>query len=194
MSLKIKLSNLNAKNKIILSVCLFLVICLILLYSIVLPNIKRIKYLQKSIINQKIEAEQNLIEQQNITQVNKKIQQIESQVDTLYSIFINTNKELEFITTLEGIASKNNITQTINLNFDAISTKQSYQEIPLNLDVKGTYNNLINYLIDLETLRYYINIHSFSITMLSSGQSPKDGGLVASPNYTMNLSANTYWK
>ena len=145
MNLKIKAKNLNAKSKMIYSIILFLVVCLILIYAIVSPNVKKIKYLQKLIIGQKIEAEQNLIRQQNLSSVTKKIKQIEAQIDTLNSVFIKNNKELEFITTLEGIAAKNNVNQTININFDATTAKQGYEIISLSLNLSGTYNNLINF-------------------------------------------------
>ena len=193
MNLKIKAKNLNAKSKMIYSIILFLVICLILIYAIVSPNVKKIKYLQKLIIGQKIEAEQNLIRQQNLSSVTKKIKQIEAQIDTLNSVFIKNNKELEFITTLEGIAAKNNVNQTININFDATTAKQGYEIISLSLNLSGTYNNLINFLIDLETLSYYINIHSLSLSLAGAQKSTPEGE-AAPNNYSMTLLANTYWR
>jgi len=120
-------------------------------------------------------------------------------LDIFEKIFINSNRELEFITTLEGIANENNIAQKINLDLSLAQNEQIYKKIPLDLNLRGEFKNLIEYLTDLESLNYYLNINllEFSTTQSSGGVVlPVRSGKNEQPigNVNLRILADTYWQ
>ena len=130
-----------------------------------------------------------------------KVKKIEPFADRLADVYINQNRELEFITTLEGIASENNISQSLNLNLDNSNPTSGYNTVPLTINASGAYNDLLAYLISLETMKYYINVTSWqflSSGTVSSGPPALDANEQnpprTTPIYTLRLAANTYWR
>ena len=126
---------------------MFVFFSLLLFYTIVLPTINNIKELRKEIIKQKIDFQTSFANIKNTSSLEKKLKQIEPQLSILDDVFINQNRELEFITTLEGIAAQRGIQQKLNLNISSGKKIDSFTEIPLSLTLSGTYNNLVKYLV-----------------------------------------------
>ena len=194
MNLK-KLPKTNYKQKIIYLSAVFIALSGIIIYFVLLPAINDIKKLRAEIINQKVDLEKKLSQEKNMTKLSDKIKKIEPQIDILENIYINKNRQLEFITVLEGIADKQQVAQKIVLNPENETKELNYYKTPLSIVVQGTYNNLINYLINLENINYYINIYSLSLN--SSGQSGRTShppGGEAEQNLVLRISAYTYWK
>ncbi len=187
------------KNKILINIALFFAFTLFVVYFLLLPATNKIKKLRVDIANAKIEINNAIEKEKNINNQTDKLKTIESQIEKLDKIFISRNRELEFITTLEGVASKNNIEQTFDLKAIPDFNDDDFINIPIIIKAKGEFNNVMNYLKDLETLAYYINISNLEITKNTSG-----GQAVFSKNnysneqsnsiITMNITANTYFK
>lgn len=191
------LNKINPKKKLWLITAALLASLLIICYFIIRPTIKEIKDLRAEIIKEKIELEKNINQERKKAKLGAKLKKIKPQLDKLDGIFINQNRNLEFITTLEGIAGKNSIEQKIDLKFTKTEKNQSYKKIPLTITAKGKINNLINYLVDLETLNYYINIKSLDISQSQTpphGPSSRPGAQKASGGATLTLNADTYWR
>ena len=194
MNLK-KLPKTNYKQKIIYLLTVFIALSGIMIYFILLPAIDDIKKLRVEIINQKVDLEKKLSQEKNMTKLSDKIKKIEPQIDILEKIYINKNRQLEFITLLEGIADKQQVAQKIILNPDNETKELNYCKIPLSIVAQGTYNNLINYLINLEGVNYYINIYSLSLNNSGqSGRTSRSPGSEAEQNLVLRISAYTYWK
>ena len=197
-----KLKNLSFKKKFSYLGLIFLGASLLIIYFALIPTLNKIKTKRSEIVTQKIELEQKLNREKNMASLSAKVKKIEPFVDRLAEVYINQNRELEFITTLEGIASVNNISQSLNLNLDNSNTASGYKTVPLQISASGTYNDLLSYLISLETIKYYINVTSWQFlssgTTVSSGHSVPDDADQnpprAIPHYTLRLAANTYWK
>ncbi len=196
-----KLKNLNFKKKISYLGLIFLAASLLIVYLALIPALDAIKIKRAEIVTQKIELEQKLNKEKNMASLSTKVKKVEPFVDKLMNVYINQNRELEFITTLEGIASENNISQSLNLNLDNSNQTSSYNIVPLEISASGTYNNLLAYLIALETMNYYINVTSWQFSSsktVTSGSSVLNAGKQSpSPSgehYTLRLAANTYWR
>ena len=93
------------------------------------------------------------------------------------------------------------MTQSLNLNLENSNTTSAYNTVPIEINVSGSYNNLLAYLISLETMNYYINVtgwHFSSSKNEISGSSMLDSNNQISPrpseNFNLRLTANTYWK
>ncbi len=184
-----KIKKINYLYRLYLLTGITLCIVTVMAYLIIIPSINEIKNARKDIINQKNELEKKLNREKNLASLNENLKKIEPDVIFLNQIFIEKNKELEFITTLEGLAGKNNIEQTLYLNTDKSIKSNLYTKTPIDISAQGNYNDIIEYLKNLETLKYYLNIAGLSISFEGNQDSsaPHKKG-------RLQVSADTYWK
>jgi len=194
------LTKIEPKRKISIITVSFLLSISFITYTVITPTIDKIRLLRSQIITQKVELEKKLNRETNMSKLAEKLKKIEPQLEKFEKIFINQNRELEFITTLEKIASKNNVSQKINLAPKKNSFDGVYKNVPITLALNGNFINLRNYLVDLETLSYYLNISQMTMTHTHSAgiSKPKVPGAQDAPikktNATLNIIGNTYWK
>lgn len=194
-----KYLKLNLKNKITASLVGFLVIILSLVYFIVIPTIKEIKDMGRAIEAQREDLEKKYIKGQSLKQLTENLSKIEPKLELLDQIFINKNRELEFITSLENEANKNQVSQKINLSAPQKAENQNFQNTGLQLITKGGFIKQLQYLINLEHLSYYINVNLLELTPAADGEPVKTNsqGTAPAPGETnrlnMYIDADTYW-
>jgi hypothetical protein len=187
--------KLSVTQKIIVIAINFLLIIFIIANFFIFPAISDIKKLNKNIISQKIDLQNKLINEKNLISLNEKIDKIKPQLDKFNQIFINQNRDLEFITTMEGIAEKNNISQKITFDPAAGITEQDHKKVLINFELSCDYANFIKYLDNLETLPYYINIYKIDIaTGDSNFNQAIQYNLKPKNNINITMSADTFWK
>ncbi len=194
----IKYLKLNLKNKITITMVGFIIIILSLVYFIVAPTIKDIKTMGNSIEAQREDLEKKYIKGQSLKKLTENLNKIEPKLELLNQIFINKNRELEFITSLEKEANKNQIGQKINLSSLEKTENQNFGKTNLQLFTKGNFIKQLQYLKDLEQLNYYININVIELSPLTSGEQLKMFGqesqaAAGQTNLNMYISADTYW-
>jgi len=179
----------NLKHKISTNTIIFIIAFLVIFYFAIFTAIQDINLLRASVISDKIETEKKLNREQSMSTLAVKLKKIESDLNKLDNIFIDKNNQLAFITTLENIANYNKVAQNINLSPVTATTNQRIAKSIITINAKGKYLDIVNYLQDIESLNYYVNITSINITLVSptDGQTKQD--LV-----NLNLSADTYWK
>ena len=181
------LNKFNLKNKIITSLIGFLLIIFGLIYFIVIPTVKDIKAMGKSIEEQRVDLEKKYIKGNSLRRLTENLKEIEPKLSLLDQIFINKNRELEFITTIENEANKSQVSQKINLSSPKGTENQEFQKNNLQLFTKGGFNRQLRYLMNLESLSYYINIKSLELT-------PAAGEKIETRSLNMFINADTYWK
>jgi len=71
---------------------------------------------------------------------------------------------------------------------DAKISSGFYMELPIDLDITGSYNNIGNFISDLSKLPRIVTIEDFSIKPVAEDQKNSSSGLLL-----MNLSTKTYW-
>ncbi len=187
------------KNKLLINLALFTVFIVLINNFLLLPTIKDIKKLRVDIANTKIETNKALEKDRNIDNQADKLKTIENQIEKLDRVFISRGRELEFITTLEGIAYKNNIEQTFNLKDVPDLHINNFVSIPVLIKAKGYFNDIMNYLKDIESMAYYMDINDLSIDKTSSTGGASfslDQGATTNNKNTiiMNITADTYFK
>jgi Tfp pilus assembly protein PilO len=180
-------NKLNTTQNIFIVLAIFFISILLIIYLLIFPSINNIKNLRISIVNQKIDEATRISKEKNMDRLNEKLKKIEPELEQVKNIFLVRDRELEFITALEGIADKDNISQKINLNTDTATNLQQIKKIPITITITGTFQNFIKYLNDLENLRYYININTVN---LASTQNMSSGA----ETVTAQISALTYWQ
>lgn len=161
-------------------------------YFVIIPAISSIKNIKAEIITQKVNLEKKILKESGVSGLKEKIEKIEPQLNLFDQIFINKNRELEFITTLENIANKNNVSQKINLDPKNSQREHNYEKIPLSINAQGNFLTLLNYIKDLESVAYYINIQKLDFTKVSANARNQEE--IPANNYNLIIMANTYWK
>ncbi|MBI4779234.1 hypothetical protein HY797_02165 [Candidatus Falkowbacteria bacterium] len=194
-----KYLKLDLKNKITASLIGFLLVILFLICFIVVPTIKEIKAMGSAIEAQREDLEKKYIKGQSLRRLTEDLSKIEPKLQLLDQIFINKNRELEFITSLENEANKNQISQKINLSAPEKAENQNFQKTNLQLFTKGGFSKQLQYLLDIENLSYYINVKLLELSLTADGEKNKtDGQDAAAPsgetnNLNMYIGADTYW-
>lgn len=161
----------------------------ILAYGLAFPTIRQIKELRANIISQKLDLEKKLSQDRNMSQLSEKLKKIEPQLDLLDSVFLSQNQDLEFITALEGLASRFQLSQQLALGMDKTVTNNGYYIVPATIDVSGSLGNVIDYLKALEKMKFYVNIEALDLSSATPGQSD-----ASSAKYSLKISALTYWQ
>ncbi|MDA3840174.1 MAG: type 4a pilus biogenesis protein PilO [Patescibacteria group bacterium] len=185
--------NINYKQKVLLGLTSNFVIAFLISYFFVFSYINRVEEASILLINHRVEFETKLIKEEKFSKISKNLTKIELDLRKIEKAFIDTNNKLEFITMFEGLADRTGIDMKMNINFEKISSKDS--SAPLTLTLNGPYDNLMNFLVSVENLNYYINVNNIDIKNSNIASSR-----TVAPNQnrdnslTMQLSALTYWK
>ncbi|OGF23886.1 hypothetical protein A3H66_01245 [Candidatus Falkowbacteria bacterium RIFCSPLOWO2_02_FULL_45_21] len=195
-----KIQKFNLKNKIIVNLVGFTLILFSLIYSVVIPSARDIRAMSKDIEEQRIDLEEKYLKGQSLRQLRENLKQIQPKLDLFDKIFINKNRELEFITTLENEANKAQVSQRINLSAPRAAENQEFQKNNLQLYAQGGFIRQLTYLLNLESLSYYVNVKLLELTLGESVGAAKINFKPpqTSPNQTNNINlsidADTYWK
>lgn len=185
----------NLKNKITVSLVLWLAIILSLIYFIVLPTIKEIKAMGDAIEAERQDLEKKYIKGQSLKRLTENLNKIEPKLKLLDQIFINKNRELEFITSLENEANKSQVSQKINLNSPQKEENQNFQKTGLELFTKGGFLKQLEYLSALEHLSYYVNVKLLELSPASREQIKTESQpFREAASLNLYLSADTYWQ
>ncbi len=185
-----KCFQLNLKNKIIASFACFLAAISVLACLIVVPTIKEIKSMGESIEAQREDLERKYIKGQSLRKLTDNLSEIEPRLKSLDQIFINKNRELEFITGLENEASKNGVSQKINLSAPEKIENQNFQKTGIKIFTKGKFSEQLRYLSGIEKLSYYINakILELSPSAAAAGEDKSQSG-----DLNMYIEGDAYW-
>lgn len=179
-------SKLDLKGKIIADISIILLLMAAISYLVILPTISEIKTIETEIEAQRSDLERKYIRGQSLKKLSQNLKKIEPNLAVFDQVFINQERALEFITTLEEIANRHNITQRLNLMTEKGVKGNDYTKTPLNFIIEGSFANVMAYLADIERLNYYININSMDISTIKN----EDG----STKLSVQILANTYWK
>jgi hypothetical protein len=106
----------------------------------------------------------------------RKIATIKDESPDLSKHLFKMGEELKLITYLESLALVHNLAQTINnSNIDKITDNK----VTLSMNLTGGYDNILQYLVDLESSAYLLNIEKFQLTPVftRSGQNTENANL-----------------
>lgn len=170
-----------------ISVATFVVLSAAVIYFLVLPTIADIKKMKAEIEAQRIDLENKYRKSKNLKKLTANLKKIEGEIEKLDWLFINQNRALEFITTLEEAAAKEGVSQKISLGTTAPLKNYSYKKIPLQIMADGNFISQLRYLANLEALNYYINIKTLEFSTAANDVAAKGG-------VNLQISSDTYWK
>ncbi len=151
-----------------------------------LPQHKTVASLADKIYDERVHVELVKRQASSLVETQAGFHAIESDAKQLEVAFIPKTETIQFISSLESLASDRGITQKISLEGLTLPSKTSktqaeVQEVPLELSLSGSPSLVISYIRDLELLPHYININKIEM----SG---------ADESITARVSAKTFWR
>ncbi|MFH1565083.1 MAG: hypothetical protein ABIC82_04520 [bacterium] len=159
------MKRIKQKNLIIIAV--LITIMSAVFFLIINPTVDYIKNTKGQIKIEREELETRykrvIYQRQNA----EKVKKIKEQLSVLDDMFLISEQELKFITTLELVAEKNNISQKINLK-SANSNDSKQVAFPFIISASGTAYDILSFLMEIEQLSYYINFNSLKINTKSA--------------------------
>jgi len=162
------------KKKILISVTIVLSIIGLIVYFIIWPTIKDIKTINYAVYLERLDLEKKYQKGQLLRTTIENFEKIKPEQDKLKNVFVIEGQELEFITSLEQIAEKNQVDQELKLaTSDDVNRPSSYS-LPLTLKINGSFIGILKYLRDLENLDYYFSINSITLDTESTNRVTDD--------------------
>ncbi|KKP59538.1 MAG: hypothetical protein UR53_C0001G0038 [Candidatus Magasanikbacteria bacterium GW2011_GWC2_34_16] len=174
--------RLNLEKRTLLIVSAFSLTASLIIFAIILPTVNYINKLNTDTADLRNYLEKKYEKTIRLRTSVEDIQNIKQATTDYPQYIFNTGNELKLITTFENLAQKNKVDQKIeNSNLDRITN----QRITLNLNINGSYNNILNYLADLENLNYFIIVEQLQMSPLVDRFNPTSTTTV---NLHLNLS------
>lgn len=181
------------KRKIYIVIAGTVVAAAIVSVLIIYPAIANIRNFNTEIYNQRLEIETRyLLSHGPGRDIN--INKIREEEAKLSSIFIKKDQELEFITSLENAAQANNLEQQIKLQPINKETTALIQSAPMQISLKGSFRDILQYLQSLEKLSYYININSINLNNPTTKKEAATAQKATSITINAEITALTYWE
>lgn len=172
-------------KKQIASISLLILSGLLLLsIAFISKTIYDIKTLSNSIHRQRVELEKKYETGQSLKDLVRSLKQMEPRMLALQTALLPADDTLTFINDLENTAETYHLDQVIRLA-DFEKENQPIVATPIQLTINGTYENLIDYLAELDTKPYY-----FNITKLTIDSEPTNRAV---QTVTASIEANIYW-
>ncbi|OGY45456.1 MAG: hypothetical protein A2744_02095 [Candidatus Buchananbacteria bacterium RIFCSPHIGHO2_01_FULL_44_11] len=160
----------SAKRKILIFIAAITVVTGVIVYLVIVPTVIEIRKISQAIYNERLDLEKKYLRGQLLKKTIEDFEQIKPKKDQLTSAFLILGRELEFITSLEDIASQNQLIQNIQLNINEKKKREEFDEVPVTLTLQGNFLQTMNYLASLEKLNYYINLTSLKISAADQDQ------------------------
>ncbi len=191
------IKSIGIKYKIILTLFINFLVIILIIYLIIIPRIRYIKENGEQIIRRRIFLEEQYIKVKRFMASNKDMNLVDADIQKLDEVFVDYDEDLQFIETLEKVAIDNNINQRISLGSIKNGEVSDFEKIILEISADGNFLNMMNYLINLETLNYYINISSLDIYKPSTYNI--NDGLLGDESNSLSrviykITADTYWR
>lgn len=156
--------NLSKREKIMLVTAMGLLIIFITYMYLYTPLVEgvaekedNINDLEQEIIQKRVEAE----EKQRLEKEYELL--LEESGEMTEEQFFSENKEFQLTQKLNSLADDLGV-ELFSIETQNLTTREDiYIQIPINLSIKGTYNQIINYLGELEHSEYAIRIATVSL-------------------------------
>jgi len=185
-----QLNKTNKKQKNLISIGVLSLLTSVLFYAAFIPYEKEINLLHADINNKRVEIQKNNTTQRELGGIMSKLNQIELQSDKINKAFLNSNKQLEFITSIERLSEQYNINQTINLGIVADDKTSN-----ITITAGGSFVDIFKFLNSLESLPYYININNLSLNGTGSNLGKQENGTINElKKINLKLEATNYWQ
>jgi Tfp pilus assembly protein PilO len=178
------------KYKIITVIIIMLACTSLSISLLIFPLKNKVESLKLQIFDKNSAFNKEQAETQNLLKMNQTLKNTDiSKIDAIY---LSKNDALYLINSLENLALNNDCELVIDLTepTDIIS----YQELDLNLTIKGELNNIMTLITKIEEQDYYVNYETINISAVSAAPENTSDTLETNNQLTANITAKTYWQ
>ncbi|MCG2693924.1 hypothetical protein L6259_01415 [Candidatus Parcubacteria bacterium] len=134
-------------------------------FFIIQPTITDIKGFNDRIQVERIALENKYTNRRNIKNIIADVSEVEGQLSNIENkMIIKSGDEVEFISSLEKIASLNNLVQKISLRKTDEQEANLATRYNITINLAGDYIDTLKYLKDVETSDFYIIIYAVNVT------------------------------
>ncbi len=149
-----------------------LAISSLIIFFITLPTIKDIKKIGSSISLKQADLENKVAYSANDKKNKEDIKNAKELIKQTVNIFVLKDKELEYISQLESIANKNNITINVSSDFITQNINNNTKVLIFKIILNGSFLKILNFIKEMSLLPTYYNSDSITITDNSSTNNP----------------------
>lgn len=192
--MKIRYPKIELSRKITLIIVFLIFILGCSFFCFVIPSYNNIKKIKEDTLSLRDDL---LLKQKVGSRLDNSIKNYETakeSEDLLDTIFIKKEDDIDFITSIEDIGSKNNINININFLFESKEVKSFFEIVPLQISAQGSELNLISFLKDLESLNYYINVQKIDLSKKPiKNLSNRNTSNEIEDSVNLFISSDTFW-
>jgi len=163
------MSKLNSNKKIYILSSTALIILFVLLVFVIIPFHNQINSYNNEIYDQRVQLAIQKQQRENIEETQRDYNKIKNEVDKISKVFIRKDKTLNLISDLEIIAAQKNIDQKIAITSNAETAPSN--TLDLKISLTGSFTNIVQYLVKLEKLDYYVVIDDLNFINQENGTS-----------------------
>jgi len=155
------------KNKINLTLFVFLLLSVSLIVFIIIPLYKDIKNVTQELISKKQEMLSLENKIKNIEEFRKKYPEIKLKLTTIDTLFTNPETAIDFITFLEDTSKNCQLEMKISPFVVVKNEEDPWPSISFQINSIGSFPNLLKFIEKLESCPYLIEFRGLSISRLS---------------------------
>ncbi|MFH1789643.1 MAG: hypothetical protein ABH832_01075 [bacterium] len=154
--------KLNTPKKAAIAVGALVVVVIAIITFVIIPTALNIIKITDDTQNIRLYLEKKNEQTLRSRVTKKKIEEVDQQSSSFVTHQFFAQDALQLIQLLENIASQNKVEQKIiGSNLDKIGSENS---VSINLSILGSYLDIINYIHDIETSDYFINIDKLQLS------------------------------
>ncbi len=136
------------------------VVSLVLIY----PAFHKIITIKHQISQEKSDLEKKLNSGLNAKRIKNELDNIEGSVKNLDQVFIKPGEELSLLTIYEALASQHHVAISISPDFTGQRIGDQLIKIPLTINARGTFSDLMSFTNDLDGTPYYYIVDNIDLT------------------------------
>jgi|GEM_PF-2703567 len=148
----------------------------------------------QQIAAQKASLQENLGGQNSFKEALSSYRLFESKINILNESVLSKNRNLELITALENTAENNNLEQKITVGDYQNIASSERSRMPLQLALRGSFVDELNYLQTLEKMPVYINITKLNFSTPAGNSADINYDVSENQPVSLFITADTFWQ
>ncbi len=152
--------KLTFEKRIIITLAILFLCMVALVVGLIIPAIKYIKSADSDTYNLRLYLEKRHERSISFRTAVQRYEKVKDQTADYAAYVFHRGQELDVIKALENIAGQNKVQQKIiSSNLD----KPANQKITVALSISGNYTDVLNYLVDLESLKIFLTTNRIQL-------------------------------
>lgn len=162
------------RQKISLTILSVIILIFVVTYFVIIPTILDIKHISNSVYAERVDLEKKYLRGQLLKKAVADFDKIKPQENRLNNVFIKAGDELNFVTSIENLATANNVEQNIRLNASRQAESAFLSSLPIELTAIGDFSNILGFTKSIESLPFYFNADALTLESTYNPKNPEE--------------------